>query len=266
MQMFQYDFMRHAFMVGIPLAIIIPCIGLVAVLRRLSMIGDALSHTSLAGVAAGLIMGINPIVGAVVACSIAALGIEGIRRRFPRHGELAIAIILSAGVSLSGILSGYVKSSANFNSFLFGSILAITSFELYLVIGLSAVVLLVFLLFYKELQFVSFDERGARLAGVRVGVVNTVFTILTAITVSIAARTVGALMVSSMMVIPAACSMQLAKSYRSALVLSAGCGVLFTIIGLTISFYAGPRPSATVVLVGVVVLLLLFIIKPLRRG
>ena len=265
MAMFQYDFMRNAFMVGIPLAIIIPCIGLVAVLRRLSMIGDALSHTSLAGVAAGLIMGVNPIVGAVVACSIAALGIEGVRRRFPRHGEIAIAVILSAGVSLSGILSAFVKTAANFNSFLFGSIVAITKFELWLVIGLSAFVMLIFLLFYKELLFVSFDERGARLAGVPVGFVNAIFTILTAVTVSIAARTVGALMVSSMMVIPAACSMQFAKSYRSAVLFSSGSGVVFTVIGLALSFYLGLRPSSTIVLVGVLILLAILGIKQLKK-
>jgi len=90
----QYDFMRRAFLVGILLAVIIPCIGVIVVFKRLSLIGDALSHTSLAGVAIGLILGINPIVGAMAACLLAAFGIEAIRKRIPRYSELSIAIVL----------------------------------------------------------------------------------------------------------------------------------------------------------------------------
>lgn len=212
MEIFNYAFMQKAFVVGILLAMVIPCIGVVIVLKRLSMIGDALSHTSLAGVAFGLIMGINPVVGAVAACIMAALGIEAIRRKLPRYSEMSIAIIMSAGIGLAGVLSGFVKNSANFNSFLFGSIVAISDMEMFLVIGVSLTVLLLFVLLYKELFYIALDERSARLAGVPVKIVNFIFTVLTAVTVSIAARTVGALIVSSMMVIPTACSMQFSKN------------------------------------------------------
>jgi hypothetical protein len=164
-------------LVGVLLAIIVPCIGIIVVLKRLSMIGDALSHTSLAGVAAGLVMGINPIVGALAACVAAALGIEAIRKRIPRYSELSIAIIMSAGIGLAGVLSGFVKSSANFNSFLFGSIVAISDFELWMVVGISVAVMAAFLMFYRELFFIALDERAARLAGVPVGAVNFAFTI-----------------------------------------------------------------------------------------
>lgn len=211
MEIFNYAFMQKAFVVGILLAMVIPCIGVVIVLKRLSMIGDALSHTSLAGVAFGLIMGINPVAGAVAACIMAALGIEAIRRKLPRYSEMSIAIIMSAGIGLAGVLSGFVKNSANFNSFLFGSIVAISDMEMFLVIGVSLTVLLLFVLLYKELFYIALDERSARLAGVPVKIVNFIFTVLTAVTVSIAARTVGALIVSSMMVIPTACSMQFSK-------------------------------------------------------
>ena len=119
MEILEYDFMRRAFIVGILLAIIIPCIGIVVVLKRLSMISDALSHSSLAGVAAGLILGINPIVGAVITCVVSALSIEVIRKKIPRYSEMSIAIVMSAGIGLAGVLSGFVKSAANFNSFLF---------------------------------------------------------------------------------------------------------------------------------------------------
>ena len=143
LEIFGYDFMINAFIVGILIAIIIPCIGIVVVLKRLSTIGDALSHSSLAGVAAGLVVGINPILGAVVFAVIAALGIERIRKSIPKYGEISTAVITSVGVGLAAIFSGFVKSG-NFNSFLFGSLVAISPFELYLVVGLSTVVLALF--------------------------------------------------------------------------------------------------------------------------
>lgn len=124
--MFEYAFMRRAFAVGLLLGIIMPCIGVMIVLKRLSMLGDALSHTSLAGVAAGLLLDIDPVLGATAACVAAAFGIEVIRKKIPQYAELSIAVMLSAGVGLAGVLSGFVQNAAGFNSFLFGSIVAIT--------------------------------------------------------------------------------------------------------------------------------------------
>ena len=261
MDIFEFAFMRKAFLVGILLAVIIPCIGVIVVLKRLSLIGDALSHTSLAGVAAGLLFNINPIVGAVLACIAAALGIEVIRKKLPKYSELAIAIILSAGIGLAGVLTGFIKSSTNFNSFLFGSIVAISDFEVYMVSGLSALVLVAFLVLYRELFYIAFDERSARLSGVPVGWVNFAFTVLTAVTVSVAARTVGALIVSSMMVVPVACSMQVSKNYKQTVVFSILFAVTFTVAGLFVSFYQGLTPGATIVLIGVAVFILLILLR-----
>ena len=265
MEIFEYAFMQRAFIVGILLAAIIPCIGLVIVCKRLSMIGDALSHTSLAGVAAGLILGLNPVLTAAAACVVAAIGIEAIRRKIPRFSEMSIAIIMSAGIGLAGVLSGFVKNAANFNSFLFGSIVAISNGELYLVIAVSMAVLLMFLLMYKELFYVSLDEQSARLAGVPVKTVNFLFTVLIAVTVSVAARTVGALIVSSMMVVPVACAMQFGTSYRQTLTFAVAFNILFMITGLFAAYYLGLKPGGTIVLVGVIFLILVFAGKRILR-
>ena len=246
---FEYAFMRKAFAVGILLAIIVPCIGIIVVLKRLSMIGDALSHSSLAGIAAGLVFNINPILGAIIASLASAFSIEFIRKKLPKYSEMSIAIIMSAGVGLAGVLSG------------FGSIVAITDFELYMVIGISILVIIAFILLYKELMYIAFDEEGARMVGIPVKAVNFIFTILTAFTVSIAARTVGALIVSSMMVVPVACAMKFAKSYKQTVLLSILFAVIFTIIGLSLSYYMGLKPGGTIVLCGVVFLILTLIIK-----
>ena len=265
MEIFKYAFMQRAFIVGILLAAIIPCIGLVIVCKRLSMIGDALSHTSLAGVAAGLLLGLNPVLTAAAACVVAAIGIEAIRRKIPRFSEMSIAIIMSAGIGLAGVMSGFIKNTANFNSFLFGSIVAISNGELYLVIAVSMAVLLMFLLMYKELFYVSLDEQSARLAGVPVKTVNFLFTVLIAVTVSVAARTVGALIVSSMMVVPVACAMQFGTSYRQTLILVVVLDILFMITGLFAAYYLGLKPGGTIVLVGVLFLIIVFVGKRILR-
>ena len=261
MRIFEYLFMQRAFVVGILLAAVVPCVGMVVVCKRLSMIGDALSHTSLAGVAAGLLLGVNPVAGAAAACVAASFGIEAIRRKLPRYSEMSISIIMSAGIGLAGVLSGFVKNSANFNSFL-----AISDAEMISVIVVSIVVLVLFLLLYKELFYISLDERSARLAGVPVGVVNFIFTIMIAVTVSVAARTVGALMVSSMMVVPVACAMQLGKNFEQTVWYAVGLNVLFMIIGLFAAFYLGLKPGGTIVLVGVAALLIIFIGKRIVFG
>jgi zinc transport system permease protein len=266
MAILAYDFMQRAFLTGIMLAVIIPCIGVIVVLKRLSMIGDALSHASLAGVAAGLIMGANPVLGAVAACIAAALGVETIRKTIPRYAEMSIAIIMSAGVGLAGVLSGFVKNAANFNSFLFGSIVAISDFELRLVIGVSLGVMIAFFLLYKELFYIALDERAARIAGVPVGGINVIFTILTAVTVSVAARTVGALIVSSMMVVPVACAMQLGKSYKQTVVYSVCFALFFTVAGLLIACYTRFKPGGTIVLLGVICLALILAVKRIVAG
>ena len=233
--MFEYEFMRRAFLVGLLLATIIPCIGTIIVLKRLSMMGDALSHTSLAGVAAGLLIGANPIVGAIIVTLVAGFGIDFIRKKFPRYSEISIAITMSAGIGLAGVLSGFTDSSTGFSSFLFGSIVAITDFELYLVVILSILVMLTFILLYKELRYIAF--------------------------ISIASRTVGTLIVSSIMVIPVACAMKLTSSYRMTIILSILFALVFTSIGLSLSFYVGLKPGGTIVLSGVLTLILLMIFK-----
>lgn len=263
MSILQYSFMQRAFLVGILLAVITPCIGMTIVLRQMSMIGDALSHASLAGVAIGLLLGINPVVGAMAVCVAATLGIEGIRKKLPRYSEISIAVIMSAGIGLAGVLSGFVPNNANFSSFLFGSIVSISTQEMVLVCVVSVLVLLAVFLLYKELFYLGFDENAARISGVPVKKVNIVFMILTAFTVSVASRTVGTLIVSSMLAVPVACGMQMAKSYRNVLFCAIGVAVATTVTGLTISYYVGLKPGGTIVLLEVIWFVLVIVGKSL---
>lgn len=265
MSMLEYSFMQRAFLTGILLAVITPLIGMTIVLKRMSMIGDALSHASLAGVALGLILGINPVAGGMCVCVTAALTMEGIRRKLPRYAEMSTAIVMSAGIGLAGVLSGAGESGANLNSFLFGSIVSISRQEMLFVCGISLLVLLAVLLLYKELFYIGFDETAARISGVPVKQINFIFTVLTALTVSVATRTVGALIVSSMLVIPIACGMQIGRSYRAVLAGGVLIAVLTTIAGLTLAYYTGLKPGGTIVLLEVGCFVLLLAVKGLRE-
>lgn len=258
-----YPFMVRAFIVGITVALLSTCIGLVIVLRRLSMVGDALAHTSLAGVTIGLIAGFNPILGAMGSAVTAAFAIEYLRKAFHKYSELSIAIVMSAGIGLAGNLSCFVTGVANFNSFLFGSIVAIDDFEFKLIIVIGAAVLLLSLLFYKELFYITFDEEGAFLAGLPVSAINRMFTVLTALTIAIASRTVGSLVISSLLIIPVATALQLARSYRSTLFISMGLSVLYTVAGLITSFYLDLKPGASIVLISVAGLVIVIVGKKL---
>ncbi|KDE62738.1 metal ABC transporter permease [Fusobacterium necrophorum] len=249
--MLQYEFMQKAFLVGILVSIIVPCIGSFVVLKRLSMLGDALSHASLSGVALGLLLAWNPLVGAFLACVVAAFGTEYLREKIPEYSEISIAIITSLGVGLAGVLSSFIKNATSFHSFLFGSIVAISTGEVMMIACISVVVIFVFLFFYKELFYIAFDEEGAKVAGVPVNQLNFLVTLITAMTVSIASRTVGALMISSFMVLPMATAMQVARSYRSTILFAVFYALISTLSGLSLSYYYGLKPGGTIVLLSV---------------
>lgn len=262
--MFKYTFMQNAFIIGIVLGIALSLVGILIVLKRMSMIGDSLSHVSMSGVTLGLLLGFNPIIGALVACVVAALSIEVIRKKFKQYGELSIAIIMSLGVGISGVLLGFVNTTTSVSSFLFGSILAISSFEFYLVLGLCGVVFIVCMSLYRQFMFLSFDENAARLSGINTDCMNFIFMILCAVVISITSRIVGVLIVSSMMVIPVATAMQVAKSYLQTMVVSMVFAVGYVACGLSLSYYAQLKPGGSIVMVGVSSLLLILVIKAFK--
>lgn len=263
--MLSYDFMRRALVVGIMLAIIIPMIGLVMINRKTSMIGDALSHSSLAGIAMGLIFSINPMWTSLVFCVLGAFAIDIIRKKFKDFGDMATAIIMSFGIGLAAILSDFAKGGKSFESYLFGSITTVSSDDLILVGIIFTLVVLMSLYFYNALLFISINPIMARLAGVKVRMVNSVFTFLTAITIAISAKIVGALMITSLMVIPVATSLLISDSYKKTYILSLIFSVIFMVLGITLSFYYGLKPGGAIVMVAIATLALVAIIRIIKN-
>lgn len=256
MEIFQYEFMHRAFVAGIIIGIICPTVGLFVALRRMSMIADALSHVCLAGIAAGLLSGSNPIITASAFAVGGALGIEKLREKFKTYSELSIAIILSTGVAMGAILldlgNGY---NANFMSYLFGSIVAINSTDLAIIASAGLFILTVTLLLKKELFFISFDEEGAKISGLPVKAITVIFTALTALTIAMAIRVVGILLVSSLIVLPVATAMRIAKSFHGALIIAIIMAETAVVVGLFSSFYINLAPGGAIVMTSVIMLL-----------
>lgn len=253
LMIFSYSYMIRAFIAGILVSVLVSCLGNVMVHKRLSMIGDSLAHTSLAGVAIGLVAGINPIIGAVCACLVGALFIEGIRKKIGVHSEMAVAVVLSLGIGLAGVLSGFVTNGVDFSSFLFGSIIATTKTDLIFIAVIAAIVLGVYIALFRKIFLISFDENSARLLGVKVDLINIVVTLLTALTISVASRIVGTLIISSLMVVPVAAASVIARSYKMQVITSIIISVGSTVLGLVLSFLYGLKPGGTICLITVVV-------------
>jgi len=264
MEIFTYSFIQRSIIVGIIVAAICPAIGLFLVLRRLSMIGDSLSHVSLAGVAAGLLFGVYPITMAVVFSVTAAVIIERLRKVYQRYSEIAIAIVLSGGIGLAVVLIGLSDSNnADLMGYLFGSIIAVTARDMIAITLLGLFVLISVIVLFRMLFYMSFDEEGAKLAGIPVGGVATYFTAITALTVSISMRIVGILLVSSLMVLPVAIALQVGGSFKKTLAISVTSSVFSVLSGLILSFVLDLAPGGTIVLILVSILIAVIVLKPM---
>ena len=266
LELLNFEFMQRAFAAGILVAVICPLIGTFVVMRRLSMIGDTLSHASLAGIAAGMLAGIYPLLGALIFSLAAAIGIEKLRKRFSQYAELSISIVLSASIGLAVVLISLANSfNADLMSYLFGSIIAVNMTDIYIILGLSVIILVSVWLLYKEFFYMSFDEEGAELAGIPVSALNMYFTALTAMTIVVSMRVVGMLMVSSLMVVPVACSLLISKSFKNTIFLSVVFALISVIVGLFTSYYFDLAPGGSIVLTSVFILLAVLAVKKIFR-
>jgi zinc transport system permease protein len=265
-ELFNYGFMQRAFAAGLLVAVICPLIGTFVVMRRLSMIGDTLSHASLAGIAAGMLGGLYPLWGALLFSLIAAIGIEKLRKRFSQYAELSISIVLSASIGLAVVLISLANSfNADLMSYLFGSIIAVYALDIYIILGLSIIILVSVGLFYKEFFYMAFDEEGAELAGMPVSGLNVYFTVLTAMTIVVSMRVVGMMMVSSLMVVPVACSLLISKSFKNTIFLSVIFALISVVIGLFSSYWLDLAPGGSIVLTSIFILIAVLAVKRIFR-
>jgi zinc transport system permease protein len=259
--MLQYEFMQHALFVSICISLLCPCIGIFMVLRRCSMIGDTMSHASLAGITLGLLVHKNPIIGAFLFTSACGALIEFLRKYFPRHLDLILTIILSLSIGTAITLISSGRLHTNAEAFLFGSILTVNHTDMLCIFLLTILSIFILYSLYNSLLYMAYDEETARIAGVKVDLINYAFAVLMAAAVSISIKIVGVMVLSSMIALPVATALQLKKGFQKTLFYAVLFSFMNMQLGLWGSYYLKVAPGGFTSLMSVFLLLLILLLK-----
>jgi len=262
----QYEFMRNALIAGLLSAVACGIIGAYVVVKKMVSVSGAISHSSFGGIGMGYFLGISPVLGALFFTIASALVMGLVIKRTKLPEDTAIGILWAMGMAIGIIFIGLTPGYApDLFSYLFGNILAISSQEVLLSVGLSVVILLVIIFLYNDLFSTTFDEQFAKITGINTKRINVALMFLTAITVVLAVKVVGIMLVSAMLILPAATALQMAKGFKAAMITAAIIAVFAVLAGITISFYADLPAGATVVMVNFLLFALSFLVKRFVR-
>jgi len=248
-EMLSYDFMQRAFIAGIIIAILASVSGTFVVLRRYSMISETLAHSALVGVAVGLVAGFNPLWMAVIVAIISAWLIEYLRSEFTLYSDAVLAILLSGSLALAVII---VSLGGAFNnslfSYLFGSILSVSTQDVVTISIFGSVALGILLVFSKELYFIAYDEEVAKTSGIKVKMLNFLLVSVIAIIIALSIRVVGSLLIGALMVIPTISALQYKQGFIKTMLISLVIALVSVVFGMSLSFYFSLPSGATIVL------------------
>ena len=249
LEMFTYPFIVRAFVVGILVSVCAALLGVPLVLKRYSMIGDGLSHVSFGALSVAVACGWAPLPVSIPVVVLAALGLLRMTERSRLGADAAIAVVSASALAIGIIVTSLTTGmTTDVDSYMFGSILAMDRADVALSAGLSAAVLLLFVLFYHKLFAITFDESFSRATGVRVGLYNTFLSVLTALTIVLGMRMMGAMLISSLVIFPALSAMRVRKSFRGVVILAGILAVACFCAGLTASYLLSTPVGATVVI------------------
>lgn len=264
--MFEAAFMQRALIAGVLTSVLLAILGFFVVLRKMSFIGVGIAHAAFGGVALGQFLGIPLFLSASVFSVATGLGIGLVTRRGKLREDTAIGIFFAAGMAL-GVLFLTLKPgyASDIMSYLFGSILAVTTTDLWIITAFAFVILLLLVLFFKELLASSFDANLARASGIPEVFTSYLLLVLVSLGIVAAIKIVGIVLVSALLVLPAATALQWSRRYLRVLALAVLFGVVYTVTGLVISYLINIPSGATIVLLGTVVFLLSLAFSPLRR-
>jgi zinc transport system permease protein len=267
MGLFQYEFMIRALIGALIIGLIAPTLGIYLVQRRLSLIGDGIGHVALTGVGVGLLLHRSPVLTAVIVSALGAVGIEVLRQRGRNSGDLALALLFYGGIAGGVVLVGLSDDSSNANlaQYLFGSLTTTSGPDLVIIGILGAVVLVAMIALRPALFAVCNDEEYARVSGLPVRTLNLVLAVTTAVTVTIAMRTVGLLLISALMVVPVVAAQQITRGFRSTMTVAVVIGVVTAASGVTLSGEIDTAPGATIVILAIGAFVVLAAATALRR-
>ena len=265
LEMFTYPFIVRAFAAGVLLSLCAALLGVPLVLKRYSMIGDGLSHVSFGALSVALACGWAPLPVSIPVVIVAALGLLRMTERSRMGADAAIAVVsassLAVGVIVTSLTTGM---TTDVDSYMFGSILAMTQADVVLSALLCVGVLVLFVLFYHRLFAITFDENFSRATGGKVGLYNTLLSVLTALTIVLGMRMMGALLITSLIVFPALTSMRLCKKFKAVIINSAIISVICLWAGLTFSYVYATPTGASIVLCNIIVFFLYWVIQTVK--
>jgi len=261
----QYGFMQRALLSAVAISIMCSIVGLFLVLKRHSLFGDALAHVAFGGIALGLFTGVYPILTAYVVAILSAVGVNKLRESTKIPPDSSIAVLLTSGLAIGVIL---ISISGGFTldlfSFLFGNILLVSNEDLIMILITDAIVVSIIYVLYKRLMLIVFDENQAKVSGLNVTWINTLFIVLASITIIASIRLVGVLLISSLIVIPNITALLLGKGFKKTIFISCAISVFSVVFGIVASYYVNLVPSGTIVLTMVSMFIVTIIVKNMR--
>ncbi len=265
-QAVQYDFILKALLVGSLIAISASVLGLFLVLKKYSMIGDGLAHVSFATVAIALWLSASPLVVSIPIVILASFFILKLSEKTSMHGDAAISLVSSFSIAMAVLIASMAKGfNVDLMSYLFGSILVISNFDVAISAALSLVVIVTVMFFYHDLFAVTFDEEYAQAVGMNTKFYNYLLAVLTSITIALGIRIVGTMLISSLIVFPTVTALQVSKGFRMTILIATVISVVCVVLGVFMSFAYNLPTGAVIVLMNAIAFALAFLIKALRR-
>lgn len=265
-EIFSYPFAVRAIIVGGLVSLCAALLGINLVLKRFSMLGDGLSHVSFGSAAVALALGMSPLKLSVPIVIVAAFLLLKLGKNGKLGGEASVAMVSSSALAI-GIIVATVTTGMNtdINNYMFGSVLAMSKSDVYIAIVVAICVILLFVLFYQKQFAISFDEEFCVATGVNIGLYNTLSAILTAVTIVIAMRIMGALLISSIIIFPVLSAMRIFKKYKEVVVVTALVSVIAFLIGIFLSFLYDMPVGAAVVVTNLLIYIFFFAVSKIKR-
>jgi len=244
--------MHRALISGVAIAILCSVVGLFLVLRRYSLFGDAIAHSSFGGIALGLLAGVYPLWTAYAVSIASALIITKIKDRYNISGDASIAVLLSSGIAVGLVIIGLSGGfTIDIFSFLFGSILLVSVDDTVLVLALTGAILIVILLLYRQLLYSTFNEEQAKVSGIPVEKINYLIVFMAGITVVTSIQLVGVLLISALFVIPNVTAIMYGKGFKQTAIISMSFSVFSVVVGILVSYIFDITPAGTIVLIAI---------------
>ncbi len=271
--LFTESFMQRAFFAGIMLGVLAPLIGSIVIIRRLSFIADTLGHFSLVGISLSLFLSYSlgnaifadrPLLLGIVFSVVGGLLIEAFRRYYKSYKEISMPIVMSLGTAVSAIFFSLSKKTGSLYNYLFGSILTVTDYYIVWIAVTAVIVIALYLVFFRQIISVSFEESNAKFLGINLNFFQLVFIVVLSVVVSIMLEAAGVLLISSMMIIPVAAAMKVGWSFRSTTIISILFSELSVFLGLWGAYSFNIPSGAAIVSVNILILVLIAVIRRAR--